>query len=376
MAPRLLSAAVAAFCCPCLCCGSGAAIEVPGAADAGRIVSALPPLRSGLGHASWRIKDLDANRLGQDYFDQGLRLLYGFNFDQAIDAFRAANLLDGGKCSLCLWGEAYAVGRNLNAGMELTSLPAANDALRQAEEILQAERQRGHGGEHHEAAALVAALHQRYAVNPTTYAASQRTLDADYALAMRSVSRAFPENHHIATFFADALMNTMPWDYYEEGRTAVGHTLKPVAAEARQVLEGVLAAEPTHEGAIHLYIHLLEASDDNEQAQPYAEMLAGLAPSASHLVHMPSHTFMHTGGWAAAVRVNHEASYEAGDQIYPLHNREFLVWALRIEGRSLEALNEARALSQLALTCADASQPCEIEGCHPPDPAVPQSRRQ
>ena len=136
---------------------------------------------------------------------------------------------------------------------------------------------------------------------------------------------------NIQCLFADALMNTMPWDYYEEGRAALGRTLKPRAQEVRQVLERVLAANPNHEGAIHLYIHLLEAGTDAAAAEPYADRLARLAPGASHLVHMPSHTFMHTGRFEAAAAVNADATYVApragidSDHVYPLHNREFLV---------------------------------------------------
>lgn len=199
---------------------------------------------------------------------------------------------------------------------------------------------------------------------------------------MRNVSRVYPTDHHVSSFFADSLMNTIPWDYYTEGRAALGHTFKPAAAEARQVLEKVLREEPTHEGAIHLYIHLLEAGDEAGLAQPFAEELARLAPGASHLVHMPSHTFMHTGHWDDAAAVNAAATYDAprpggpgSDNVYPLHNREFLVWALRIEGRSAEALSEARKLTAIAQPCAVDHVHCSIPGCHRADSEDPLAGR-
>ena len=131
-------------------------------------------------------------------------------------------------------------------------------AASQAEAILGTQQPRGRAAaQHRQAVALVGALRQRYAADATTYKARRDALDVAYATTMGNVSRAFPANHHIATFFADALMNTMPWDYYEEGRAALGRTLKPAAAEARRVLERVLAAEPNHEGAIHLYVQTL-----------------------------------------------------------------------------------------------------------------------
>ena len=111
------------------------------------------------------------------------------------------------------------------------------------------------------ASALVAALRKRYAATAAEYPAKNHELDLSYAAAMRNVSHMFPSDHHIASFFADALMNTMPWDYYVEGRAAVGHRLRPAAAEARDVLERLLQAEPTHEGG-KLPLATLDASLD------------------------------------------------------------------------------------------------------------------
>lgn len=98
------------------------------------------------------------------------------------------------------------------------------------------------------ASALVAALRHRYAATAAEYPAKKHELDLSYADAMRNVSQTFPEDHHISSFFADALMNTIPWDYYIEGRAALGHKFRPAAAEARDVLERLLREEPTHEG--------------------------------------------------------------------------------------------------------------------------------
>ena len=108
------------------------------------------------------------------------------------------------------------------------------------------------------ASALVAALRKRYAATAAEYPAKKHELDLSYAAAMRNVSRAFPEDHHIASFLADALMNTIPWDYYVEGRAALGHKFRPAAAEAQEVLERLLREEPTHEGGA-LSRHLISA---------------------------------------------------------------------------------------------------------------------
>lgn len=162
------------------------------------------------------------------------------------------------------------IGRNLNAGMAKDRIPTANGTpgiatcaatvaeyrgsdgiafaghllaavLRQAElQLLEQPSAK--------TSALVAALRKRYAATAAEYPVKKHKLDLSYAAAMRNVSQMFPTDHHITSFFADALMNTIPWDYYVEGRSSLGHTFKPAAAEARDVLERLLREEPTHEG--------------------------------------------------------------------------------------------------------------------------------
>ena len=100
--------------------------------------------------------------------------------------------------------------------------------------------------------------------------------------------------------FADAMMNTSPWDYWElDGRTPKGRL-----GEAAAALEGVLAANPDHPGAIHMYIHLTEASATPEKAEPYADRLAALMPAAGHVVHMPAHTYYRTGRYLDSLKTN------------------------------------------------------------------------
>ncbi len=245
---------------------------------------AAPPLFDNLGTHSHPITTADP--VAQRYFDQGLRLTYAFNHPEALRAFKEAQRRDP-DCAMCWWGEAFVLGPNINAPMdgaaENPSLVAIANAQARAGRASPVEQ------------ALIAALGQRY------LRGQERTaLDRAYADAMAAVHERFPDDQEVAVLFADAVMNTSPWDYWEaDGRTAKGR-----AGEAVAAIEQVLAANPDHPGAIHLYIHLTEASATPERAEPYADRLAALMPGAGHIVHMPSHTWFRIGRYLDSLSTN------------------------------------------------------------------------
>ena len=255
-------------------------------AAAGADDPAGPPLWEGMGTLSYPITT--DNELAQRYFDQGLRLAYAFNHPEANRAFKKAQALDPG-CAMCFWGEAFVLGANINAAMEESAVQPAFVAMTNAKARAAnaSERER----------ALIDALATRYSNDP---AADKGALAQAYADAMAAAHARFPEDPEIGVLFADALMNTSPWDYWEaDGRTAKGRLGEAVAA-----IEGVLAKNPDHPGAIHMYIHLTEASATPEKAEPYADRLADLMPAAGHIVHMPSHTYYRTGRYLDSLQTN------------------------------------------------------------------------
>ncbi|HEX5078840.1 MAG TPA: hypothetical protein VFV80_06770 [Geminicoccaceae bacterium] len=257
---------------------------------------AAPPLWDGLGALSHPITT--GSEEAQRYFDQGLRLTYAFNHAEAWRAFRQAQALDPG-CAMCFWGEAFVLGANINAPMEQDAVRPAFLALTNAKaragNATQAEQ------------ALIDALSKRYASGPDADGAA---LAMAYADAMAEVHAQYPDDQDIAVLFADAVMNTSPWDYWEtDGVTPKGRLGEAVAA-----IEGVLAANPEHPGAIHLYIHLTEASAAPERAAPHADRLAALMPAAGHIVHMPSHTYYRIGRYLDALETNVAAV--AADEAY------------------------------------------------------------
>lgn len=276
----------------------------------------------------------------QAYFSQGLMLAYGFNHAGAVRSFREAQALDP-DCALCWWGEAVALGPNINAPMDDRDRAAALNALNRAMAL----RTQGSPQEQ----ALIEALALRYSEDP---AADRAALDAAYADAMLAVARRFPQDDDIAVLAAEAAMDTTPWNYWEaDKRTSVGRS-----GEAVRLVETVLARDPAHVQAAHLYIHLLEAADP-ERAEAAADRLAASStPSAGHLVHMPGHIYVRRGRYADSIRLNVAAARadeafirDTGDEslvrygYYP-HNIHFIVASAQMAGDMTTALSEARRL--------------------------------
>jgi tetratricopeptide (TPR) repeat protein len=277
----------------------------------------------------------------QQYFDQGLRLSYAFNHGEAIRAFKQAIALDP-SCAMCYWGVAYAAGPNINAPITEEAATEAWQAIEQARTLAgdATERER----------AYIEALAKRYTADPT---AARAPLDAAYAEAMRDVSRRFPDDLDAAVLFAQSLMDTAPWNYWNPDGTPRAFTNDVIAA-----LESVLKRQPDHAGAIHLYIHAVEASPNPGRAEQYADALPRLMPGAGHIVHMPAHIYLRTGRYQDASVANQNAAkadeaYLAGDRAdnnmtyevgYYTHNIHFFAMSASMEGRRADALRAAEDL--------------------------------
>ena len=309
------------------------------AADSNTTNGAAVPLFDDLGAYHHPISA--TSELAQRYFNQGLRLVYGFNHAEAVRSFKEALRIDP-RCAMAYWGIALALGPNINDGMDAERGKDAYEAIQQA--IARAR----HAGEREQA--YIEALATRYAANPET--ADRDALNAAYAEAMRQLSERYPDDPDARTLFAASLMNIRPWDYWTLDSQPKPGTLQLVAA-----LESVLERYPDHIGAIHYYIHAVEASAQPGRALPYARKLAGLIPGSGHLVHMPSHIYLRIGQYQDAAQSNIEAiavdeayiEAESPQGLYPAmyypHNIDFLWSAQQMQGRSAEAIETARKLA-------------------------------
>ena len=281
-----------------------------------------------------------ASPKAQALFDAGLAHLWNFNHGEAINAFKAAQAEDPA-CAMCHWGEAFALGPNINLPMAAEANAPAYAASRAAFD----RKENASGWER----ALIDALQARYAANAP---ADRKPLDLAFAEAMEKVAAQFPDNDFIASTAAEANMDTQPWDYWEaDGRTAKGRAAKTLA-----LLEGVLARNPDYQPAIHLYIHTTEATTNPFRAVPYADRLAALSPGLGHLIHMPSHTYARIGRYKQSMDLNleavkaDEATLALGPQSpmfefgYYVHNVHFVMTSAQMAGDRETALAMATKL--------------------------------
>lgn len=302
------------------------------------------PLFDGMGnhHHPITTSDPDAQR----YFDQGLVIDFAFNHAESARSFRAAQTLDPG-CAMCFWGEALALGPNINVTSNGRVIMADEDRIKAYAAIQNAVALKDEVTTREQD--FIDALAQRYNGDPAT---PREPLDEAYADAMRELYQKYPDDDDAASLFAESLMNTMPWDYWLDAENP-----KPRTKEAIDALETVLARNPHHPMALHLYIHAVEASSAPGRAEQSADALQKLVPGAGHLVHMPSHIYYRIGRYADASLANEMAA--AVDEayieqcnaqgFYPAayypHNIHFLWAASSMEGRSAVAIEAGRKVA-------------------------------
>ncbi|MDX1479892.1 MAG: tetratricopeptide repeat protein, partial [Saprospiraceae bacterium] len=268
----------------------------------------------------------------QDFFNQGIQLKYAFAVNEAISSFREAQLRDP-DCAMCYWGEAWALGSYLNGHMRESKAPLALAAIQKASEL---------SSEHANAVerALIDAFQVRY-IEDYVYD-ERRVQDSLFALAMEEVYNAFPDDQDVGTIYGEALMLLKP-------RRGLHDLEDPEMIRIHEVLAGVLDANIQHPGACHLYIHATESTTNPGLATGCASYLGNTIPGASHIQHMPSHTFNETGEWGKSVRASLQAWHtdqraEDGSAfaIYPAHNLHMLLYAASWDGQGAIAIQAGK----------------------------------
>ena len=276
----------------------------------------------------------------QKFFDQGLRLIFAFNHDEAARSFQHAAELDP-KMAMAYWGIAEAVGPNYNDPADLDRFLKAHNAILKAQELAASDSPSER--------AYIAAMAKRF---PPVPGSDLRQAADAYHDAMRELVRQFPDDLDAAALFAESGMVLHPWGLWHLDGTPEAGTEEIIA-----VLESVLKRDPNHVGAIHYYIHAVEASPHPERALAYANHLAALTPAAGHLVHMPAHVYIRTGDWASAIATNEKAAaadrayiQSSGAQgLYPAmyysHNLHFIAICAATDGDYADASQAAARLA-------------------------------
>jgi tetratricopeptide (TPR) repeat protein len=277
-----------------------------------------------IGAHTWKITT--ASEQAQSYFNQGIQLRYAFNVDESARSMAAARRLDP-QCAMCFWGEALALGSFLNGGMSKSSAVLAHTAITQAVALADnaSEMER----------ALIMAAQLRY---PAAYEPAQRRVsDTAFAEAMAEVYASYPDDHEVATVYAIAL-------FMLEDRRGYRDLASTDLQRLHGVLTRVLADDIRHPGACHLYIHATESSQNPGLALGCAEYLSQAIPIASHIQHMPSHTWNEVGLWGRSVRANMAAVHSdlkaeknLGFSYGPSHNLHMLLYAASYDGQGAVA---------------------------------------
>ena len=299
-------------------------------------------LFSGLGKIHFAITTQSPD--AQKYFNQGLALAWAFNHGASDRAFTEAAARDP-NCALCYWGSALVLGPNINAPMEAANVARAQNLAAHADRLAAKASAKEQ--------ALTAALVKRYGAEGAS--GDRAALDNAYADAMRAVATQYPDDANVLTLAAESLMDLHPWAFWLADGTAQPWTPEVVAA-----IEKALAVDADHIGAIHLYLHAVEQSQDANRAAKYADRLADLAPTAGHLVHMPAHIYIRVGRYHDSTLNNMKATesdksflaacgnsldvYKVG---YVPHNWHFGWITAAIEGWSAKAIELAKGTSAL-----------------------------
>lgn len=273
----------------------------------------------------------------QLYFDQGVQLLYAFDPNLAARSFREAWKLDP-RCAMCYFGEAWAWGPYLNGPMVSADAPRAHYAISKAMELRE-------GNTTQVERSLIEAMAGRYEAEHE--AGRRRELDESWAEAVNELFRAYPADFEIGYLAGEALMLLQP-------RRAWWEIDDPEIQRIHQVLEKVLHQDIAHPGVCHLYVHATERTEAPGKAEACAEHLGSSIPGASHIQHMPSHTFNRIGRWGDAVEGNlaawhsdQKAEHGLGFAIYPSHNLHMLLFAASYDAQGGVALQAARDYAKL-----------------------------
>jgi len=317
---------------------------------------ATAPVLEGYGRSDAHVTT--RNPAARDTFRRAMLQAYAFNEVEAVRTFKAALALDP-DCALCAWGVAWQLGPNINnsgRGDLAEHLRYVDYALRRLDGATPRER------------ALVEALAIRYAhasatretaplvgevcgTPPNAGDEKAHPLDVAYAARMRALADAYPDDPDILSIYAEAEMIATEGDLLWGKDGQPSGRIGEVAAR----IEKLLPVHTEHTGLNHYMIHVADAPAVAQRALAAADRMGRLAPQSPHLVHMPSHIYVHVGRYGDATRANQQAVTADAALAETVktqgfgpardwrgHDLHFLWYSALMEGRADVALDAAR----------------------------------
>ena len=326
-------------------CGSGQHLLFAQASSEEALAVIVP------GSGTYSRKISTDNQVSQDFFDQGLRLAWGFYFPESIASYQEAARLDPDS-PMPHWGMAHAMGPNPNSRYSRMpddpkgeGLKAIRRALARIDRATEVERE------------LIGALYILYDEESIP---NDHDRDLAYLKEVRGLNKKYPNDPDIAALYAGAYMSIGRWDYWHRDGRPKSETL-----DVAMALENIMESDLTHPGVLHLHIHLIEASMEPERALISADALEATVPIAGHVVHMPSHIYVRVGQYAKAIdsnvrsqRVDQEfarlwgnkplpnlGTYPLSHKIHAGHALDFVRYAATVQGNYKTAIEAAWTMS-------------------------------
>ncbi len=304
-------------------------MNMGGGTDVADFRAPIDYIEDALGTYAWEITT--TSEQAQNYFNQGMQLRWAYNMNESARSMAEARRLDP-DCAMCFWGEAFGLGSFLNGGMSAEKAPYAHEAIEKAVALADSATEKERD--------LIMAARVRY---PADYDPDNRRPDDEaFAAEMKKVYEKYPGDNDVATVYAVAL-------FLLEERRGYRDIDDPDLIRLHGVLTGVLDDDIRHPGACHLYIHATESSQEPERALNCAPYLSDTVPVASHIQHMPSHTYNEVGMWGDAVRANLNAwhsdqlaDFGKGFSYATGHNLHMLLFAASYDGQGAIASQAGR----------------------------------
>jgi tetratricopeptide (TPR) repeat protein len=269
--------------------------------------------------------DTEKGRNAQKYFSQGMTEYYGFNYEEALRNFRSAGQQDP-DMAMAWWGVGLAAGPNINIGMDDQCREVALSAIACAKDLLRDFKLRP------VEIGLIDALALRYAgplTETTAYAVAMRHVwekaKTDWDQPPQEANKKH-DAENVGALYAESMIELRPWGLFDaayrealDTPTILNVLLEAMKPEPNSDVSKCIDSsqpnaalgtcpDPDAIGAVHFYIHAIEASLTPRFGEKSANVLNDAkAPRAGHLLHMPSHIYLLMGEYLASMQSNTEA---------------------------------------------------------------------